>query len=160
MVRSFIALGPEQQAEVLQLVASMPAEGPMAPVQTPPHVVYPSGPGGILMRLAQNRGLGWSATAQTLGVTTGRYWSAATYGGVGHGRVALSSELLGDFSALLDISEEDLTAVTGTGFPFFATERKTASQRVGDLVWQERCLSGSQLGQARAWAEAMAAKKR
>ncbi|WP_103888734.1 hypothetical protein [Actinacidiphila yanglinensis] len=82
LVRSFIALGPEQQAEVLQFVASMPAEGPTAPVRTPPHMVYPSGPGGILMRLIWNRGLAWSAIAQTLAVSTGRYWSAATYGGV------------------------------------------------------------------------------
>ncbi|WP_335981021.1 hypothetical protein [Streptomyces sp. CA2R106] len=160
LVRSFIALGLEQQAEVLHFVASMPAERPAAPVRTPPHMVYPSGPGGILMRLARNRGLGWSATAQTLAVTTGRYWSAATYGGMGHGRVSLSSELLGDFSALLDISEEDLTAVTGTAFPVFTAERKADLQRVGDLIWQVRCLSASQLGQARARADAMAVKER
>lgn len=160
LVRSFVALGTEQQAEVLQFVASMPAEGPTAPVRTPPHMVYPSGPGGILMHLARNRVLGWSSVAQTLAVTTDRYWSAATYGGLGRGHIALNSELLGDFSTLLDISAADLIAVTGTAFPGSAAVRKTASQRVSDLIWQVRCLSASQLGQAGARADALAAKER
>lgn len=71
-------------------------------------------PGAVVMRLLANRNLGWTDIAKIVYRVTGRYWSAATYGGVGVGRVELTPDLLGDLGVLLNIPTEDLAALTGT----------------------------------------------
>ncbi|MFC9293805.1 hypothetical protein ACFTWH_35965 [Streptomyces sp. NPDC057011] len=53
------------------------------------------------------------AGAQTFLALTGRYWSAATYGQVGHGRVELTPDLVADFATVLGIRADDLAALTG-----------------------------------------------
>ena len=63
----------------------------------------PGGPGRLLMRMVRNRNLGSTATAKTFLSITGRYWSAATYGAVGHGRKQLTPEIL-ETSALCSTS--------------------------------------------------------
>ncbi|WP_328719908.1 hypothetical protein OHT52_10705 [Streptomyces sp. NBC_00247] len=106
------------------------------------------------MRLARNRNLGWTATAQTLLAATGRYWSAATYGGIGRGTVPLTAELLADFCAVLDVSGEDLAALTGIT-P--ANPRSTGPRpgEVAGLIWDVRRLTAAQLDRAVEYAESL-----
>lgn len=105
------------------------------------------------MRMARNRNLNWTATAKTFQAVTGRYWSAATDGGVGHGRIQLTPELLLDFSAVLGVASGDLAAVTGIEPPGASPGPATAG--VAELIWDVRRLAASQLQQVSDLAESM-----
>lgn len=107
------------------------------------------------MRMIRNRNLGWTATARTFLVLTGRYWSAATYGGVGHGRKPLTPDLLADFAALLDVPAADLATLTGVPLPATSTSPNPALTGVSELIWDVRRLTASQLQQVVDTAEAM-----
>lgn len=65
------------------------------------------------MRMLHNRNLNLPATAHTFGTVTDRYWAAATFGQVGHGRKPLPPDLLADCATLLDVPADDLSALTG-----------------------------------------------
>jgi hypothetical protein len=117
--------------------------------QPPAWMVYPSGPGALLMRTTWNRNIDWTAAAKTLAVTTGRWWSAATYGGLGRGRLALTPELLADFSAVLDIAAEDLAVLTGPIPPADLPTQRSSATGVAELIWDVRRLNASQLEQIR-----------
>ncbi|MGW0859578.1 helix-turn-helix domain-containing protein [Streptomyces sp. NPDC002690] len=146
LIRIATALRPEHREALGNFVASMPQKRRALPVPAspPPFEQYPDTPGALLMRLARNRNLGWTATAQTFLVATGRYWSAATYGGVGRGTVPLTPELLADFGVVLDVSVEDLAALTG----ITPAAPRSAGRRPGGvagLIWGVRRLTEAQL---------------
>lgn len=54
-------------------------------------------------------------TARTFLHLTGRYWSASTYGMVGHGRKELTPDLLADFATVLGIPADDLAVLKRYG---------------------------------------------
>ncbi|MEU7880649.1 hypothetical protein [Microbispora bryophytorum] len=156
LVRDAVRLPLEKRAVLRQFVASLPQEGRAQPISKPPvHEQYPVGPGALLMRMVRNRNLGWTATAKTFFEVTGRYWSAATYGGVGHGRTQLTLELLADFSAVLDVPADDLAALTGVALPGAATVTKPTVAGVAELIWDVRRLTESQLRQVSDLAKSM-----
>lgn len=109
------------------------------------------------MRLVRNRNLGWTATAKTFFLVTGRYWAASTYGRVGSGTVALTAELLADFCEVLDVPSDDLAAVTGVALPEpDASPTATAGTAgVAELIWDVRRLTERQLLAVTDLAEAM-----
>ncbi|GAA4941509.1 hypothetical protein HD597_001219 [Nonomuraea thailandensis] len=156
LVRDAVTLPPEERTALRQFVASLPQEERAQPLHKPPvHEQYLAGPGALLMRMARNRNLGWTATAKTFLVLTGRYWSPATYGGVGHGRTQLTPELLADFSAVLDVPADDLAALTGVALPGAASVQKPDVADVAELIWDVRRLTESQLRQVRDLARSM-----
>ncbi|MCX5399124.1 helix-turn-helix transcriptional regulator [Streptomyces sp. NBC_00102] len=160
LVRIAVGLRPEQRQALRDFMASMPREWrvPAAPASAPPFERYPNTPGALLMRLMRNRNLGWTATAQTFLVVTGRYWSASTYGGVGRGTVPLTAELLADFCAVLDVTAEDLAALTGitpTAPRSTGDHPDEAGSGVAGLVWDVRRLTAAQLERAVEYAESL-----
>lgn len=90
----------------------------------------------------------WVAVAKTFLVVTGRYWSAATYGGVGRGISPVTAELLADFCAVLDVQSEDLVTVTGVALPEAPSKAKPAVAGVAKLIWDVRRLTCGQLQEA------------
>ncbi|MFF7598640.1 hypothetical protein [Streptomyces mirabilis] len=154
LVRRTVALPPEKKHALRKFVASLPREESTEPVpRLPLYEQYSPGPGALLMRMARNRNLNWTATAKTLQAVTGRHWSAATYGGVGHGRIQLTPELLLDFAAVLGVASDDLAAVTGIEPPGASPGPATAG--VAELIWDVRRLAASQLQQVSDLAESM-----
>ncbi len=107
---------PGAVPELHELAKSLPEQrrplGPPRPA--PSHQQYPDGPGALLLRLLHNRGLSWSDAARFLfGLGRGPMLSASTIGAIGHGRKALTPELLTGFAAVIDIPGGDLSALTG-----------------------------------------------
>nr|WP_062331298.1 hypothetical protein [Herbidospora sakaeratensis] len=142
LLRHAGALPPAGRDALSALIASLPQRPRDAPYP-PPRAFerYPPGPGGLLMRLVRNRNLGWAATAQTFLLVTGRYWSAATYGGVGRGTVPLTPDLQSDFAAVLGIPVDRLAATTGVP----AAPPNPAPAWMAELIWDARRLSAAQL---------------
>ena len=106
--------------QLRQLVRSLPQQprppGPSAPA--PSYQRYPSGAGGLVLRLVHNRNLDWVGSAKYLfGLGRGEVLSASTIGMIGHGRKELTPDLLAGFAAFLDISLLDLSALTGVDLP-------------------------------------------
>jgi transcriptional regulator with XRE-family HTH domain len=156
LIRNAIALSPEQRNVLREFVASLPQEAHTPPAPRPPAFEqYPNDPGAVVMRLARNRNLGWTAVAKTFLVVTGRYWSAATYGGVGRGTTPLTAELLADFCAVLDVPRDDLSTVTGVALPDASSRAKPTIVGVAELIWDVRRLTQSQLQEARNLAESL-----
>ena len=147
VVRHAVALPREQLDVVRRFAASLPREDRTPPAPGPPYERYPAGPGAVLMRMVRNRNLGRTATAQTFLLVTGRYWSAATYGMVGAGRVELTPELLIDFSAVLGVPAGDLAALSGVTLPDGLAAPDPAATGVAELIWDVRRLTTGQLEQ-------------
>ncbi|MFJ6569198.1 hypothetical protein ACIQNU_17410 [Streptomyces sp. NPDC091292] len=149
LARHAMHLSPEDRNSVRRLMASLRHEkhASAAPA-LPTHENYPAGPGAMLMRLVRNRNLGWNSAAKTFLLVTGRYWSAATYGMVGHGRRELTPELLVDFSAVLGILADDLSVLTGVALPEppdgIPPLDLTAAE-VAELIWDTRRLTAAQV---------------
>ncbi|MFF4143971.1 hypothetical protein ACFY0A_21685 [Streptomyces sp. NPDC001698] len=125
-----------------------PASEPRAYLQ------YPPGPGSLLMRLLANRNPGWLAGAQTFLPLTGRYWSAATCGQVGHGRKQLTPDLLADYATVLGMRANDLAVLTGVDLADDAPPPSRVSSDVAELIWEARRLTRDQVRQPRDLAKA------
>ena len=157
VVREAVALPPRKRQELRELVAALPQQERSKPARLPSaHGTYVTlpGPGAILMRMIANRNLGWSRTAAVFLILTGRYWSATTYGRVGRGGKALTPDLLADYSALIDVPDEDLAALTG--LTPVAGSRPVDVTGVAELIWALRRLTAEQVEHVHAVAKAMA----
>ncbi|MFF3252824.1 hypothetical protein ACFYWP_17845 [Actinacidiphila glaucinigra] len=158
LVRHAVALPPRQRTVLRRYVASLPQQERVAPPPgPPPYQGHPDGPGALLMRLVRNRNLGWTATAKTFFLVTGRYWAASTYGRVGSGNVPLTAELLADFCQVLDVPCDDLAAMTGVALPGpdASPTANAATAGVAELIWDVRRLTGRQLVSVTDLAQAM-----
>jgi hypothetical protein len=156
LVMRAVALPLEQRNDLRGFVASLPHEARELPVPVPAAFErYPEGAGAVLMRLARNRNLGWTAVAKTLLVVTGRYWSAATYGGVGRGTTHVTADLLDDFCAVLDVPSADLVEVSGIALPNSRAKATTTAASVAGLIWEVRRLTHRQVDEVRSLAESM-----
>ncbi|MEU2285527.1 hypothetical protein ABZ614_26945 [Streptomyces sp. NPDC013178] len=114
LVKHAVALPPRRRDALLRRVRSLPQENRTVPVRAPrPHERYPPGFGAALLRMLANRNLDWMGSARVLYLVSGLYVSAATIGGVGHGRVELTRDLLTDFAVALGIPVGDLAAMAG-----------------------------------------------
>ncbi|MER5183132.1 hypothetical protein ABT009_33075 [Streptomyces sp. NPDC002896] len=156
LVRHAMLLPTQKRSDLRRLVASLPqAERAQPPPRPPVHEQYPAGPGALLLRMLRNRNLGWTGIAQTFLLVTGRYWSASTYGMVGHGRTPLTPELLVDFSTVLGIPANDLVALTGVALSGGPPAPEPVAAGVAELIWDVRRLTAHQLRRASAVAESM-----
>ncbi|MGK5684142.1 XRE family transcriptional regulator [Actinoplanes sp. URMC 104] len=131
-----------------EFVASLPQlprpPGPRPPVPSFQH--YPDGPGGLLLRLLHNRNLTWTGAAKyLLGLGRGDALSASTIGMIGHGRKALTPELLTRIAALLDIPARDLSALTGVDVAVLDRPVHPDAAGAAALLWEARRLTGAQL---------------
>jgi hypothetical protein len=141
------ALSPEKVGELRQLVASLPRERrtkPRRSLTAHRHYATHRGPGAILMRMLENRNLGWMDIAVMFAEVGNHYLSAATYGQIGVGRQPLTPALLMDFTYLLDVPVDDLTALTGIT-P--AKGSRPPRARVAELIWDVRRLTAEQVEQ-------------
>ncbi|WP_406472604.1 hypothetical protein [Streptomyces sp. NBC_01615] len=116
---------------------------------------YEQGFGGVLVRMLSNRNLGWMGTARTFVHLTGRYWSASTYGMVGHGRKELTPDLLADFATVLGIPADDLAVLAGIDLPDGAPPQNPAAADVAKLMWDVRRLTAVQVQQVSDTVESM-----
>jgi hypothetical protein len=139
---------PGAAPELLQLVQSLPQQprpvsAPTAPPPaTPSYLRYPSGPGGLVLRLLHNRNLSWIGSAKYLfGLGGGTLLSAATIGMIGHGRKVLTPELLAGFGAFLDISPGDLSALTDIDLTGVHQPVHPHAAEAAALIWSARRLT-------------------
>ena len=139
---------PGAATELHELIRSLPrlprlAE-PVAP--TPPRHSYPNCPGSLVLRLLHNRYLDWTGIAKYLyGLGGGPALSASTIGMIGHGRKALTPDLLAGFGAVLDISSFDLSILTGVDISAADQRAHPDAGEVAELIWSARQLTAEQL---------------
>ncbi|WP_405945662.1 hypothetical protein OG588_01425 [Streptomyces prunicolor] len=148
LVPDAMRLPREDRRLLRRLVRSLPQEYRTQPVETPrAHEQFGWGPGGVLVRMVRNRNLSWGGTARTFLSLTGRYWAASTYGAVGHGRKELTSDLVADFSTVLDVPADTLSVLTGVDLPDVVLPPDPAAADVAELLWDVRRLTVEQVGQ-------------
>ncbi|QES54752.1 hypothetical protein DEJ51_11385 [Streptomyces venezuelae] len=146
LAKNAIGLPRQDRERLRRIAAALPQQDRTRPTPEPPaYMTYPPGPGGLVMRLLANRNLGWSAGAQTFLSLTGRYWSAATYGQVGHGEVELTPDLQADYATVLGIRADDLSVLTGIGLPDGHRPPPRAAVEVAGLVRGVRRLTRHQV---------------
>jgi hypothetical protein len=149
---------PRAVRELHQLVQSLPqqpcAQG--SPPPTPLSRQYPSSAGGLVLRLSHNRNLNWIGCAMYLfGLGRGNMLSASTIGMIGHGKKAMTPELLAGFAAFLDISSGDLSALTGIDLTSAGPAVHPDAAEAAALIWNARRLTAGQLRQVCDHAHAM-----
>ncbi|MEN3615408.1 XRE family transcriptional regulator [Plantactinospora sp. ZYX-F-223] len=141
---------PRAVPELRQLVQSLPQQprpqGSRPPM--PSYQQYPSSAGGVVLRLLHNRNLNWIGSARYLfGLGRGDMLSASTIGMIGHGKKALTPELLAGFAAFLDISSRDLSALTGIDLTSAGPPVHPDAAEAAALIWNARRLTAGQLRQ-------------
>lgn len=139
---------PRAATELHELVRSLPrSSGPVEPVvPAPRRHSYPNCPGGLVLRLLRNRCLDWGGIARYLyGVGGGPALSASTIGMIGHGRKALTPELLAGFGAVLDIAPADLAVLTGVDISAAGNRIHPDAGEIAELIWNARWLTAEQL---------------
>lgn len=108
----------------------------------------PSGAGGLVLRPPHNRNLDWSGSAMYLfGLGRGDTLSASTIGGIGHGRKALTPELLAGFAAFLDIASRNLGSLTGVDPTSVDRPVHPGAAEAAALIWNARRLTAGQVQQ-------------
>jgi hypothetical protein len=148
LARDAMRLTPEQRHRLRRLVLALPQENRTQPVQTQRvYEQYEQGFGAVLVRMLSNRNLDWMGTARTFVHLTGRYWSASTYGMVGHGRKELTPDLLADFATVLSIPADDLAVLAGIDLPDGTPPQNPAAADVAKLIWDVRRLTAAQVQQ-------------
>ena len=141
---------PRAVPELHQLVQSLPRQPrPQgSPTATPSYQHYPSNAGGLVLRLLHNRNLNWTGSARYLfGLGGGNMLSASTIGMIGHGKKAMTPELLAGFAAVLDVPGRDLGALTGIDLTSVNPPVHPDAGEAAALIWSARRLTADQLRQ-------------
>ncbi|MEV6212005.1 hypothetical protein [Kitasatospora sp. NPDC051914] len=112
-----------------------------------PYHRYEPGFGAVLLELTHSRNLTWTCTAKALYAVTGGliYLSASTIGGIGHGTVAATPELVAGFAGLLGIPAPDLAALGGIRLPDDLPPLHARAADVAAIIWEARRLTTAQL---------------
>ena len=129
------------------LIRAMPLlPAPFAPrPPKPPHRQYPDGPGGLVVRLLENRDLGWMNAAKTmLGLGRRPALSAPTIGAIGRGTKELTPDLLIGLGAAIDIPILDLAALTGVDVSGEHRPVHPDAAEAARLFWDSRRLTAAQ----------------
>jgi hypothetical protein len=156
LVGHAMRLAPERRGQLRQFVRSLPQHDRTAPTPTPPvYEQYPPSFGAVLVRMLANRNLNWSCSAKTLFHLTSLRLAASTIGAVGHGRKALTPDLLVGFATVLGIPADGLAALTGIELPDGTPSQKTTAVGIAELIWDLRRLTADQVRQVRDKAESM-----
>ncbi|MFY1650985.1 XRE family transcriptional regulator [Solwaraspora sp. WMMB762] len=140
---------PGAVPELHQLVRAMPQQPrPAPPPPEPPRHRRLRGPGGLVVRLLQNRNLGLPGSAKYLfGIGKGPMLSASTIGLIGGAEKTLTPELLAGFAAFIDIPRDDLSALTGIDLAGVDQPAHPDAAKVAELIWAARRLTADQLQQ-------------
>ncbi|MGX9882993.1 hypothetical protein [Streptomyces sp. NPDC002276] len=148
LVKDAVGLPAEHRRRLSRLARSLPQESRSEPVRTPRvYERFKRGPGGVLIHMVGNRNLSWTGIAHTFVSLTGRYWSAATYGGVGNGRKELTPDLLTDFATVLGVPVDALSILTGVDVPDGPPPPNPAAVDAAELMWDVRRLTVDQVRQ-------------
>jgi hypothetical protein len=148
LLASARAVTEEGRARVHRAIADMPQRPHLPPdPRTAVDDRRSTGPGALLMRMARNRNLGWTAMAKVVLLMTGRYWSPATYGSIAYGRVALAPDLVVDFATVLGLHAEDLAWLTGVSLGGPSAAPDPANAGLAELAWAARRLTAAQLAE-------------
>jgi transcriptional regulator with XRE-family HTH domain len=148
-----VGLSRESRRRLLEIVRSLPQHDRTQPVPEPKvYERYPSGFGGMLLRMLGNRNLNlWNSAAALARLTGGRvYLSASTVGLVGRGRKEITPDLLGGFAIVLGMPTDDLAAL---GEIEIAEEHSSSANPAladaAELIWELRRLTAEQVRQLR-----------
>jgi hypothetical protein len=149
LVRYAVELPPERRSGVLQYARSLPRSQRTSPPAEPPvYEQYAPSAGAVLVRLLHNRNLHATASVKILcQLAKVGPLSAATMGGIGHGRVELTPQLVAGFATLLAIPGADLAALTGIEPAHGGPPLDPAAPEVAQLIWEVRSLTADQVGQ-------------
>ncbi|WP_377266915.1 hypothetical protein [Peterkaempfera sp. SMS 1(5)a] len=151
LTRHVVLLPPDGRSRLRQYVRTLPQERRTVPVGALRSFErYPTGFGGVLLRMLANRNLGWTHSAQVFSVLTGLYVSAATIGAVGRGRVKVTHDLLRDFAVVLGFPVGDLAAMAGPvaevgGLPARLPLQYTAGPDMAGLIRELSRLTADQI---------------
>jgi hypothetical protein len=148
---------PGAMPDLGALIRSMPRlPEPSAPrPPTPSYRQDPDGPGGLIVRLLENRNLSWVDAAKALfGLGRRQMLSASTVGAIGRGVKELTPDLLIGFGAAIDMPILDLAAVTGldvTGLDVTGGHPPVHPEAAGAarLLWDARRLNTAQWEEVR-----------
>lgn len=141
------ALSRERRQVLRELVAGLESSGaePLDVAQKP-YEEYPPIPAAIPIRLLHNHNLSWMGTAKTLfGLEGIGPFSAATIGGIAHGRVPLSGELVRGIAALLGLPPALLGALADVEISEAAESADTVVAEMAQLIWDLRRLTSAQM---------------
>lgn len=154
----------DQRLRIHRLVEQLPqAARPPIDETKPPRVfdLEGAGNGAMLMSLlCGNRNLRFPTGAARLMVTLTHgdmYLAAATFGGIGYGRVTVRPEWVGHIAAVLGIPVDDLAAITGIEVADGAVRHHPLMAEMAGLLWKLRRLSASQMKHVFDQAESMLA---
>lgn len=142
-------LPPHSRRRLLELARSLPQCERARPVPEPKdYERYPSGFGGILVRMLENRNLKWVASAKLLYILGGSPpMSAHVIGALGQRRREVTPRLVADFAAVLGISAQDLAAVGGIEIHEEEFPVSPAAAELAMLIWETRRLAREQVRQ-------------
>ncbi|MGY4910353.1 XRE family transcriptional regulator [Micromonospora aurantiaca (nom. illeg.)] len=147
---------PRAVRELHQLVRSLPQQPRPEPSSALRYQQYPNNPGGLMLRLLHNRNLNWFGSAKYLfGIGRRDMLSASTIGMIGCGTKTLTPDLLVGFAAFLDISPDDLGALTGIDLADDRPPVHPDATEVAQLIWNARRLTVGQLQEVRDRAHAI-----
>lgn len=155
LVKSALSLSIDRQVRLRKFVNDLPREQRLRDWPPPrKHEQYPSGGGGILLRMLRNRNLDWAGSQAVLYcVAHVGPLSASTVGGIGHGRIELTFDLLVGFSTILGVPVEQLAILASIEFPHVSQSDSSVSDVAG-LIWDLRRLSWIQVDHVRKLVEA------
>jgi hypothetical protein len=147
LVQSAVRLSLSSRKRLLDLVRSLPQCERTRPLPEPKdYERYPSGFGGILVRMLETRNLKWVSSAKVLYILGGSPpMSAHVIGALGQGRREITPRLVADFSAVLGISEGDLAAVGEMVIPEGQFPVSPAAADSAMLIWETRRLTREQV---------------
>jgi hypothetical protein len=138
---------PRAAADLGRLIRSLPESAePRRPRRPKPaHRNYPDGPGALVVRLLENRGLSWTAQAKALFGLGGRpALSGSTIGMIARGNKELIADLLVGFGGAIDIPIGDLGALTGVDVSGDHRPVHPDAAEAARVLWDGRRLTGAQ----------------
>jgi transcriptional regulator with XRE-family HTH domain len=143
-------LAPGPRGELLAFARALPQQERTRPLREPrEYERYEPGFGAMLLRMLAHRNLTWAGGAKALYVVSGPCLSAATLGGIGHGRMELTPDLLTAFAHVLGFAPAHLATLTDTPLPDGTPPPDRALTDVARLIWESRRLSSPQVTQLR-----------
>lgn len=147
LVNAAWRLSPQPLARLLALARALPQQERTRPVPEPrPYEVYPSGFGGVLLRMLRNRNLDWVSAAKVLYLVGGAHpMSGSTVGMLGSGRKEMTPGLLIGFAAVLGMDAGDLAAMGGIELPSEELPVHPCAPELAELIWEARRLTHEQV---------------
>jgi transcriptional regulator with XRE-family HTH domain len=143
-------LPPGPRGELLAFARALPQQGRTRPLREPrAYERYEPGFGAMLLRMLAHRNLTWAGGAEALYAVSGPCLSAAALGGIGHGSMELTPDLLTAFAHVLGLDPTHLAALTDTPLPDGTPPPDRSLTDVAELIWESRRLTSTQVTELR-----------